>query len=208
MNSQSRVCSILTVLVFFSATGAASGQALSRRVEVGAQLSLLRLADVDATNAGVGGRASYDVLPWLTIEGEVSFFSNDRLDLDVSGLGTPGFEITYSRRRVEALVGPKIGLRRDRFGVFAKARPGFARLSDRGLQCLGEMCALVLLARPVYRIEPAMDVGGVFEFYPTARTVARFDLGTTLIRHRSDAPPCDNCTSTNLASSLGFGYRF
>jgi hypothetical protein len=205
---QTRVCSMLAVLICLGAATTVSAQSLSRRVEVGAQLSLLRLADVDSTNTGLGGRASYDVLPWLAIEGEVSFFSNDRFDVDISGLGSPGFEVIYSRRRVEALVGPKIGIRRDRFGVFAKARPGFARLGDRGLQCVGEMCALVLLARPVYRTEPAMDVGGVLEFYPTPRIVARFDLGTTLIRHRSDAPPCDGCTSTNLAAGFGFGYRF
>jgi hypothetical protein len=73
---------------------------------------------------------------------------------------------------------------------------------------VGQPCALILLARPVYRTEPAIDVGGVLEIYPTARTVARIDLGTTLIRHRSYVPPCRNCTSSNFASSVGFGYRF
>ena len=115
----------------------------------------------------------------------------------------------YSRRRLEGFVGPKIGVRGGKFGAFAKVRPGFAHLIDKGLGCVGEVCALVLLARPEYHPEFALDLGGVVEFYPTERTVARFDLGATAIRHRSQsAPPCRDCTTQNFATSLGMGFKF
>jgi hypothetical protein len=68
---------------------------------------------------------------------------------------------------------------------------------------------LLLLARADYRTEFAMNLGGVLEFYPSPRIVTRLDLGTTLIRHRSFAPPrCDGCTSSNFSSRVGVGFRF
>ena len=63
---------------------------------------------------------------------------------------------------------------------------------------------------PEYRTEIALDLGRVFELYPSARTVIRMELGDTIIRHRSIAPPCfgTSCTSNNLASRFGVGLRF
>ena len=160
------------------------------------------------TNAGLGGRVSYEFLPWLAIEGELNFFPNDRLDVD-SGVSSLMLQTQYSRRRLEGFVGPKIGVRGGKFGAFAKVRPGFAHLIDKGLGCVGEVCALVLLARPEYHPEFALDLGGIVEFYPTPRTIARFDLGATAIRHRSQyAPPCRDCTTQNFATSLGMGFKF
>lgn len=106
----------------------------------------------------------------------------------------------------------KLGTRTRRFGAFAKVRPGLARLTHREMECVGQACALLtlLLVQPVYRTEFAVDLRGVLEFYPSPRTVARLDLGDTLIRHRSSAPPCwgGDCASHNFASRLGIGFRF
>jgi hypothetical protein len=108
--------------------------------------------------------------------------------------------------------GVKLGMRGERLGIFAKVRPGFARLTDRGQECLGIDCARVLMLRalPSYRTEFALDLGGGLEFYPSARTVTRLELGDTMIRHRSLAPPCpaSTCTSHNLSSRFGVGLRF
>jgi hypothetical protein len=120
--------------------------------------------------------------------------------------------IRHYRQRTEAFFGAKLGYRSERFGVFAKLRPGFTSLSERSGpdMCEGEVCAFVLLARPEYRTEFAMDLGGILEFYPSRRLVARFELGDTIIRHRSTAPPCwgAGCTSNNVSSKFGFGLRF
>ena len=110
------------------------------------------------------------------------------------------------------LFGVKAGVRTSRMGGFVKARPGFTRLSDKGTRCIGDGCAviLMLLARNTYRNEFAFDVGGGVELYPTARTVARVEIGDTMIRHRSTSLPCpaSACTSHNVSSRFGFGYRF
>ena len=102
-------------------------------------------------------------------------------------------------------------MRTERFGLFAKVRPGLARLSDQSTGCVGIGCAaMIFLAGPIEnRTEFALDLGGVFEFYPTARTVARVDIGDTMIRYGGfEAPSCFTCTSHNVSSRVGFGLRF
>ena len=85
--------------------------------------------------------------------------------------------VAYHRRRSELFGGIKFGLRGSRFGLFGKVRPGFTRLTHRGFDCAGSMCALAVFMLPEYTTEFALDLGGIVEFYPTRRLVARFDLG-------------------------------
>jgi hypothetical protein len=208
MNTRLRAFSI-AVLVSLAGFSTATAQPLPSRFEVGVQASVLRLSDFDSTTAGIGGRVSFDLASWVAIEAQADFFPNDDALLLSSGV-TPDLGILYRRTRADAFFGAKIGWRNDRFGVFAKARPGFTRLADQGVECSADVCALALLARPEYRTEFAFDLGGVFEFYPSSRTVARVELGDTMIRHRSSAPPCwgSTCSSHNLTSRFGVGLRF
>jgi hypothetical protein len=81
-------------------------------------------------------------------------------------------------------------------------------LSDRGVDCLGDVCAFILIAPPQYRSERALDAGAIVEIYLTERTILRVDVGDTMIRHRSVAPPCTGCTTHNFSSRFGVGFRF
>jgi len=185
-------------------------QAHAPRVEAAVQVAVHRWSDLDRANTGFGGRVSFDLSRWATVEGEVSYYPND--DVQVPPSSTPSLlAVAYSRTRTEGFFGVKVGLRRERLGVFAKVRPGFSRMTDQGVNCVGDDCArvLMLLAVPDYRTEFALDFGGVFEFYPSSRIVARVDLGDTMVRHRSSAtPPCQECTTHNLSSRFGVGVRF
>ena len=205
---QTRTWSITGVaMAVCLAAGSAAAQTAPSRFEIGGHFSTLRIGEAGNTNAGIGGRAAYDLSRWLAVEAEMSLFPRDRIDVRM-GLN-PLTTTRWSRRRVEGFFGPKIGVRGERLGAFAKVRPGFVSLSNTGMGCTGEMCALMLLPRPEYRPELALDLGGIFEFYPTARTVARFDVGTTTIRHRSDGvPPCRGCTTKNLSTRVGMAFRF
>ncbi len=55
-----------------------------------------------------------------------------------------------------------------------------------------------------------VDVGGVFEYYPSRRTVFRVDVGDTIIRYSAQEPKDinPNITRHNLQTSVGFGFRF
>jgi outer membrane protein with beta-barrel domain len=205
----SLVPAFFVLLMCLAGAHTAYGQADRQRLEVGGQLATLHLSDSESTTAGFGGRVSYDFTPWLAADGEMNVFGNDSFERLAVPDAIPGARLAYSRRRLDGFLGAKVGLRGSRFGVFGKVRPGFTRLFDKGIDCAGDVCALILLARPQYRTEFALDLGGVLEFYPTARTVTRLDLGSTLIRHRSNAvPPCADCTTRNFSSRIGVGFRF
>jgi hypothetical protein len=202
-----RIAVSIAVLVCCAGVRAASAQSADRRVEVGVHAAVLRLSDFDSTSSGIGGRLSFNFRPWFGIEGEGSFFPHD--DVAIVEPLPQGPRVSYHRRRAEAFFGPTIGHRGDRVGIFAKARPGFARLTDKGVDCPSQICALMLLAVPDYRTEFAFDYGGVVEFYPTDRIVTRFDVGDVMIRHRGlAAPPCASFTTHNLRSQIGLGFRF
>lgn len=187
-----------------------SAQQPAPRLEVSVHATVLRLSDFGATNTGIGGRLTFDLTRWASIEGEANFIPNDDILLPDSFLAD--LRMAHSRRRADAFFGLKLGARGNRFGAFAKLRPGFARLTHQSQVCVGDDCArvLMLLIQPEYRTEFALDLGGGFEFYPSPRTVARIEMGDTLIRHRSTAPPCwgQQCTSHNFTSRLGVGFRF
>lgn len=190
--------------------GVALAQTEPSRVEAGGQLNVLRLSDPSDTQVGFGGRLTVNLSRWLSLEGEYQFVPDDAITVTNRDVDGRVLGVRYERRRSTALFGAKAGYRGERVGVFAKVRPGVTVLTDRGVECLGDVCALVLLAVPEYRSEFALDVGGVVEWYPSGRWVARFDIGSLIIRHRSTAPPCPGggCTSANLATSIGFGVRF
>lgn len=188
----------------------AGAQTTERRVDVGGLMHGLRLDDTGDVNVGLGGRLAFDVTRWLSVEGEYQFTPRDELMLTASSPDGQVAGLRYVRRRSTALLGVKAGYRGARAGVFAKVRPGFTSLGDRGVDCLGDVCALMLLAVPEYRTEFAIDAGAVVEFYPGARWVVRGDVGSLVVRHRSTAPPCvaGGCTTSNLALSAGVGIRF
>jgi hypothetical protein len=68
-----------------------------------------------------------------------------------------------------------VGARTERFGVFAKIRPGFIYYENavpiRGEKSQGSLSRF------------AADVGGIVEYYPKRNTTWRFDVGTTLVRY-------------------------
>lgn len=207
-----RLVALLLLVTCAAGAGVAAAQTTDERFEVAANLNMLRLSDFSNTRTGLGGRLTFDLTPHVALEGELAFYPTDRIEGPLFGTGTGSYRIVGDRRRTDALFGVKVSTRGHRFGLFAKARPGFTRLADRGTACEGPGCAviLMLIAPYTYRTEFAFDFGGGLEFYPSTRTVARFEMGDTMIRHRSFAPPCltGECTSHNLSTRLGIGYRF
>lgn len=176
--------------------------------DVTAQVTVLRLTDADASSTGIGARVSAGLSRWLSLDGEVTFTPSDEVSTAIRVAGQNDGGLVYQRRRVDGLLGVKAGYRSGRVGVFAKARPGFSRLSNQGIDCRGDVCALILIAPPEYKTQFIMDIGGVVEFYPSDRLLARIDIGNTIVRHRGSAPPCNGCTRNNLTSKFGFGLRF
>ncbi len=206
----SRIALLTCILAVTAAISPALAQVSDRRFEIGAQAAVLRLSDFGGFSAGIGGRGSFDSSRWVAVDAEFNFYPKDDMTVSSTNVGDGTLRTVYHRRRADAFFGAKLGHRGDRFGTFARVRPGFANLSNKGVECVGHVCslALFLLAVPEYRTEFALDLGGTFEFYPSPRVVARVDLGDLMIRHRGYAPPCPACTTHNFTSRLGIGWRF
>ena len=230
--------SFLALVLFFAfGLTAARAQSDDKKFEVGGQFSVLRVPrrsiSVTTTpcivapcpttivttqnrdsNYGFGGRFGYRASEYLTLEAEGNFFPRDGV-LD-DGKKTQGF------------FGVKAGKRFDKLGVFAKARPGFARYSRGDYQAVGGCIAVfpppIGCFQPVATTNFAIDLGGVFEYYPTKRTIIRFDAGDTMVRlsarnavafQASPATifslvvvPTAAETRHHFQSSVGFGFRF
>lgn len=194
------VCVLFVLVAGLSPAAAQS----TGRLSVSVQGTVLTLGDVDGTNAGIGGRVTFDLSRWAALDGDINFFPSDNMTQALLAGGS----IEYRRQRLDGFAGIKAGWRGGRLGVFAKARPGFSQLTDEGMGCTGEVCALILLPRAEYKTEFAFDLGGIVEFYPSQHLVARLDVSDVMINQRSNTPPCSDCTTHNLATRFGVGFRF
>lgn len=159
------------------------------RYEVAGDFSLLSL-DSGTDVPGVGGRFTYNLNKHVALEAAGYFFPGpcESCAGEVTGKITEG------------LFGIKVGQRSKRWGIFGKARPGFASFSRGGfnvsslatsrsagtVNCFGPNPA----SQTCFRIEStrvtpvAFDVGGVIELYPSKRIVVRFDGGDTILHYR------------------------
>jgi len=197
-----------------------------RRFEVGAQFSSLGLTraehftlgvvvpsqpDFRDTNAqpGFGGRFTYNLTPNFALEVQSDFYPRENFLINNGRAGG---------RILQGQAGVKAGKRFEKFGIFAKARPGIISFS-KALTVDGFDPTFGF---PIFRQERksyfSMDLGGVLEFYPSTRIVARFDGGDTLIRYRAFDMPVSTIsivifrapaeTLHNFQFSAGVGYRF
>jgi hypothetical protein len=84
----------------------------------------------------------------------------------------------------QVVAGAKIGKRFEKWGIFAKARPGVVSFSR------GEFNPIFVAPPGFVQVETnritsfATDLGGVLEFYPSPRIVTRFDVGDTIIHFK------------------------
>lgn len=170
------------------------------RYEVGAHYTALGGGD----EHGFGGRLTVNANRYFALESEVNFFPRG------------GFR----GNATQALIGVKAGKRWDRFGVFAKARPGFiynsqgrAELDQSGTDVNNQV-------RYKGATNFTADVGGVVEFYPTKKLIARFDFGDTITHFNSqnaffidsngNLNPFRTPATTrhSFQFSAGIGFRF
>jgi hypothetical protein len=182
-------CLLCTTIVFAQETP---------KYEIGANFALIRLHDLDTTDVGVGARAVFNLNKWVGFEAEMNTFPKQ---------GRGFFE---GRQKVQGLFGVKAGKRMDKFGLFAKARPGFMHFADNRITnpCPpGAVCILAILLGNQTNF--AVDLGGVVEFYPSRRFTTRIDVGDTIVRFGNfSLPTGTSYTSHNLQVNVGFGVRF
>lgn len=208
-----------------------SNESKIKRFEIGGQFTILRRKDADTTREafrqffdttntpeiaekitelGFGGRFTYNFTKNIAVEAEANFFPVDKKSIPV--IDVPIRVSEPGGRKFQVVLGPKIGIRKKNFGIFGKVRPGFIRLDRyRVINQVGSREQFFVLSSAKNGVNFFnVDVGGVFEYYPTRRTVFRVDVGDTIIRYNSQEPKDINPSFTrhNLQTSVGFGFRF
>jgi hypothetical protein len=127
------------------------------------------------TEPGFGGRFTYNLNKMFAVEGAGYYFPKRC------------FECRNGGNITEGLAGVKVGKRFEKWGVFAKARPGVVSFSEGTFDTIPPVVPFPLF--PVFfelnRLTTfATDAGGVVEFYPTKRIVTRFDVGDTIMHFK------------------------
>ncbi len=173
------ICLLLPVITFASV---AVAQTKKDNIEVGVQSTSLTLFPPDfpdfvgdVTHAGVGGRVTYNLNRSIAAEAEINFFPQKPFLLSADG------------NMVQAQFGVKLGKRFEKFGLFAKVRPGFLSVDKVFSLEPGPLVLRDGILTPNFKVERTtfftIDAGGVLELYPSKRTVVRFEAGDTAIRH-------------------------
>jgi hypothetical protein len=176
-----------------------------RKLEVGAQLAVTDLDELETTDVGFGGRFGFRATELLTFEGELNFFPSDIPD-----------EVPVTSSRFEGLFGVKIGPRFDRFSVFGKVRPGFVQFGEAPapFPCIAiypPPLSCIVGGKTVF----ALDLGGGVELYPTERSFVRFDVSDLMLAVQGpssigieEAFIEGGFWGHNLRISIGAGFRF
>jgi hypothetical protein len=183
------------------------------KFEVAAEFSSITKSNFDGarTEAGLGGRLTFNINKSFALEAAVYYFPHSCHTCDRTNGDTR-----------EGLFGVKAGKRFEKWGIFAKARPGFARFSQGDFNYVPAPPGVEVIINSATHF--ALDVGGVIEFYPTKKIVTRFDGGDTMIRFNRrliNFPVFDGTgnisffpytlpatTRHNFQFSAGVGFRF
>jgi hypothetical protein len=191
------------------------------KFEVGVHFTSITKPDFNngATEPGFGGRLTYNINRSVALEAVGNFFPHSCRYCGQNASDNSG-------NILQGFFGVKAGKRFEKWGIFAKARPGITSFSK------GDGTYLATGLPPEFPFQFvqkrltnfAADLGAVLEFYPSKRLVTRFEGGDTLIYYRSRqtrVPIFDGAgnftllpintrseTRHNFQFSAGVGWRF
>jgi hypothetical protein len=193
-----RTLFVVAVIFLIQSHALAQSQELPK-FEVAAEFTTLEREAFSQrrTEPGLGGRFTYNLNEVFSLEAAGYFFPKRCFQCRNGGTITEG------------LAGVKIGKRFEKWGIFAKARPGAISFSE-GTFDVRQTLSPAVTPFPIFfelkRLTTfAMDVGGVVEFYPSKRIVTRFDVGNTIIhfnRRHMDTVLFDPMTNTFTPTTI------
>jgi hypothetical protein len=159
-------------------THAQSSHEALRRWEIGGHYTLLNIASdrVDCfscsvNNSGLGLNLGVNFRRWIGFDSEINFFP----DPGVGATNQEGGRIT------QGLFGVRVGIPKEKWGLFAKFRPGFV---SNGRTIIAVSPIPPPFSFAFGRLTHfASDMGGIFEYNVTRQISFRTDLGDTIVRH-------------------------
>ena len=153
------------------------------------------------TEPGFGARFTYNLNEAFSLEAAGYFFPKKCSQCRNGG------------NIAEGLGGVKVGKRFEKWGIFAKARPGAITFSQGAFDVFplpggSQFGPIDFRFKRLNAL--ALDVGGVVEFYPSRRIVTRFDFGDTIIhfkRRNMNTVIFDPVTTTLTPTSVSIPGR-
>ena len=153
-----------------------------QKIEVGIHFTSLTKPNFGGASSepGLGARFTFNFNRSLAFEAVGNFFPHS-CNFCGGNLGDNSGIIE------QGLFGVKAGKRFEKWGIFAKARPGVTRFGQGQtiytINGTGPSASVSLVRKGQSNF--SADLGGVFEFYPTKHIVTRFEAGDTLIHYGS-----------------------
>jgi hypothetical protein len=196
-----RLLSMLLITILSCILGVAAQDTVPR-YEIGPVFSTISLdRAITMRRSAIGGRFTLNFARWAAFDSDLTITPLDpqastRIDGGLALQGQFGF---------------KGGWRRNKFGIFGKARPGFISFSGAITNLVAPPPSLIFDYGRVTFF--SFDAGGVFEFYPSRKISLRGDIGDTIIRYPTIATPAilgtiPAATTHNLQISTSIQYRF
>ena len=191
------------------------------KYEVAAEFTSITKPDFDGggSEPGFGGRFTYNLKKSVAVEA-VGYVFPHKCQFGPCSSDNRG-------NIAEGLFGVKAGKRFEKWGIFAKGRPGVVSFSqgNSGYTATGQGGVFPFAFQQARGTHFAFDAGGVIEFYPSKRIVTRFDAGDTLIHygaHTENFPAFDQTTGVyslfpyrqpaqtrhNFQFAASVGFRF
>ena len=174
MNRRFPILAIAFLLVTHS-NSLAQSQDLPK-FEVGGEFSSLSRESFETRmEPGVGARFTFNLNRSVAFE-TAGYFYPDKC-----------FSCRNGGNMSQFVAGVKIGKRFEKWGIFGKARPGLVSFSRGEFNVIpaANGSSLPFDVQTNRTNSFAADLGGVVEFYPSKRIVARFDAGDTIIHFGS-----------------------
>lgn len=166
---------VIVCLLLFQSGAFAQSQDVPK-YEIAAEFTTLERGQFGSKKAepGVGARFTYNLNETFAFEAAGYLFPQR-----CSGCTNGG-------RMHQIVAGVKVGKRFEKWGFFAKARPGVVSFSQ------GEFNVVRITPGGPFPFEVevnrtnnfAVDFGGVVEYYPSRKIVIRVDVGDTMIHFR------------------------
>ena len=191
-----RVLTCAAIGLWLACVSTAQAQEKNPKYEFGIHYAALNVTEKSNTDSGLGLRFTYNFNDYLGVEAEETYFPNLRE-------GSEGNER-------QGLFGVRAGKRNQRYGLFAKVRPGYTRFYS-----LGTTLSPNFFEQDRTRF--TVDVGGVFEYYLHRHAAIRIDAGDTMVHFKTGdfflqgigtKTFVQRKLSHNLQINLGFAFRF
>ena len=190
MQKRLSISVFLTTCFFIILSSQGLAQTALPKIEAGAFLSYVNMSESAGEGPlGFGGRFTYNFNRYLAFDTDAAYYPQNP-----SG--------NFGQALVSA--GVKAGVRSDKIGIFAKARPGVMHFGGRAFRARHNG------SRDYF----SFDVGGVLEYYSNSHVLLRLDISDTIVDFGDDLfnrgfPVSERPgISHNRQMSLGVSFRF